>query len=63
MLCCVLSLCGLADSAHSDVSQQSLVIVTSLGFNAHSLFIGISHHSCPTPDLDKHNSFLYNFTL
>lgn len=61
--CFALRLCGLADSPHSDVSQQSLVIVTSLGFNTHALFIGVSHHSCPTSDLDKPNSFLFNFTL
>lgn len=63
LFCFLHSLCGLAGSAHSDVSQQNLVIVTSLGFNTHALFIGVSHHSCPTSDLDKPNSFLNNFTL
>lgn len=44
-------------STHSDVSRQTLVIVTSLGFNTHVLFIGVSYHSWATSALDKPNSF------
>lgn len=42
---------------HSDVSRQILVIVTSLGFNTHVLFIGVSYHSWATSASDKPNSF------
>lgn len=44
-------------STHSDVSWQTLVIVTSLGFDTHVLFIGVSYHTWATSAPDKPNSF------
>jgi len=41
----------------ADVSLSGpFVIVTRLGFGGHTLFIAISHHLCPTSDLQPPNS-------